>query len=134
MQTRTTATTTTPEGTVALFTESIERGDLDAAMRLYEPNAAFKPSQGPTVTGVVAIRAALQGLVALKPTFHSSTKEVIRSGDIAMVMLDWSMTGTTPDGQEVSQSGISADVVRQQPDGEWRILLDVPQGTRPAGD
>ncbi len=119
----------TPERVVELFTELMSKSDLDGVMELYDENATFKPSGQAPITGTANIRAALQGLAGLKPKFDSSIKGVVRNEDTALVVLDWSMTGTAPDGQTVSQGGVSADIVRRQADGTWKILLDVPEGT-----
>lgn len=119
----------TPERAVELFTELMSKSDLDGVMELYDDHATFKPSGGEPITGTANIRQALTGLAALKPKFDSSIKGVVRNEDTALVVLDWSMNGTTPDGQTVSQGGVSADIVRLQADGTWKILLDVPEGT-----
>jgi ketosteroid isomerase-like protein len=49
--------------------------------------------------------------------------------DIALLVVDWSFRGTAPDGTSVDMSGTAADVVRRDPDGTWRYLVDNPFGT-----
>ena len=39
------------------------------------------------------------------------------------------VAGTGPDGQRVSLTGQSADVLRLQSDGSWRFVIDNPWGT-----
>ncbi len=56
-----------PEEVIELFAVSLNRGDVDAAIRLYEPEAVFAPQPGEEVTGREAIRDALQQFAALKP-------------------------------------------------------------------
>jgi ketosteroid isomerase-like protein len=34
------------------------------------------------------------------------------------------MAGRGPDGQRIQLSGLGSTVVRQQPDGAWRIVVD----------
>ena len=46
----------TPTRTVELVSQRISAGDVDAALALYEPEAAFTPQPGQVVTGAVAIR------------------------------------------------------------------------------
>jgi ketosteroid isomerase-like protein len=41
----------------------------------------------------------------------------------------WSFTGTGTDGQPVTLSAQNADVLRRQPDGTWRFVIDNPWGT-----
>jgi ketosteroid isomerase-like protein len=38
------------------------------------------------------------------------------------------MTGTDPDGNDVSMTGLTSDVVRRQPDGNWLFVIDNPIG------
>jgi ketosteroid isomerase-like protein len=51
---------------------------------------------------------------------------VVQAGDVALVSGTWTLTG--PDGEPVTMSGRSTDVARQQPDGTWRWVIDVPFG------
>jgi hypothetical protein len=39
------------------------------------------------------------------------------------------VTGQRPDGGVHREAGVSADVLRRQPDGSWLILIDQPRGS-----
>jgi ketosteroid isomerase-like protein len=56
-------------------------------------------------------------------------KRVLRANDLALVTTEWSFSGTGPDGKPVNITAKSADVLRQQPDGTWRFVIDNPWGT-----
>ena len=77
---------------------------------------------------------ALAGFLALKPTGTIETKTTDLAGDIALLHSPWTQVGTDEDGSEVSFSGITAEVVRQQADGTWKYVIDdrgaVPSGNR----
>ncbi len=67
--------------------------------------------------------------MALSPNLtFTGTTDVAISGDIALVSNNWQMTGTSPDGSEITDGGLSADVVHRQPDGSWLVLIDQPRG------
>jgi uncharacterized protein (TIGR02246 family) len=117
-----------PEQTIELFAASLNRGDLDAAITLYESEAAFAPQPGEDVTGVEAIRDALQQFAALKPRLRGEITNVLTAGDVALVYNRWQLEGTQPDGSLVEMRGHSADVLRRAPDGSWGILIDDPWG------
>jgi ketosteroid isomerase-like protein len=51
---------------------------------------------------------------------------VLVADDVALAVSAWSMTGAAPDGSPVIKDGRSADVVRRQPDGSWKVLIDSP--------
>lgn len=116
----------TPERTMASFVAHVHSGDLEALMTLYEPDAVSHASSGGVLTGTDEIRGGLAQLLALKPTMNVQVLEALSSGDVALVVNEWSMTGTTPDGSEVADSGRSADVLRRRPDGRWLVLIDHP--------
>jgi len=117
-----------PEQTVQLFAQYLNTGDLDAALALYEPQATFLPEPGVQVSGLDAIRAALQGFFALRPELTGDIQRVVHADDIALVVNAWKLSGTLPDGTPVQQNGTSADVLRRQPDGQWFLLIDDPWG------
>lgn len=68
------------------------------------------------------------GMAAANPEFVYAGHDVIVSGDIAMHIAPWEMTATTPDGQEIAQSGLSVAVLRKQADGGWKMVIDNPHG------
>ena len=118
-----------PEECDTLLIEALHKGDLEAAVALYEPSASFVQDSGQVVTGRAAIREVMQGFLALKPKFTMEVKAV-QSGDggLALTRAKWSATGTGPDGKPVTLSGNSTEVVRRQLDGTWLFVIDNPRG------
>jgi uncharacterized protein (TIGR02246 family) len=120
--------TTSPTEVIELFAELMGRGELDEALALYEEDAAFAPEPGRLLQGKAAIRSALEGFVALRPTMTGAIEKVVTAGDTALVINDWSLSGTDPDGNPVDMAAKSADVLRRRADGTWGILIDDPWG------
>lgn len=116
----------TPEALMRCFTDRLNAGDLDGLVGLYETTGVFEPQPGVLVHGHTAIRQALQELLAITPTITAETLEVLDADDVALVINEWAMTGTAPDGSPVRQGGRSTDVVRRQPDGRWLVVVDKP--------
>lgn len=118
-----------PEDCDLLLIEALNKGDLEAALALFEPNAGFVLDSGQVVTGVAAIREVMQGFLALKPKMTMEVKAV-QNGDenIALTRGKWSLSGTGPDGKPVTMSHNSTEVVRRQPDGSWKFIIDNPRG------
>ena len=52
----------TPEECDLLLFKTIDMGDLDAALELYESDAVFVVAPGQVVTGHAAIREVLRGM------------------------------------------------------------------------
>lgn len=126
MTNTTTADRTTPEQLIHSFSGLVHAGDLDGLVALYEPAAVFEPEPGTVVAGLDAIREALGAMLQLQPTLTSKPVHVFEADDIALVINEWSMTGTAPDGIEVRREGLSTDVLRRQADGTWLVLIDRP--------
>ena len=115
-----------PQELMSRFGEHVGARALETLVALYEPAAVFAPSPGTVHTGRAAIGSALRDLLALSPVMETHVREVHEADGIALVIVDWSLRGTAPDGSAVTQSGRSADVLRRQSDGTWRVLIDHP--------
>ena len=121
--------TNNPEETNQLLAKALNSGDLEAAVALYEADATFFPEPGQAVTGTASIREALAGFIAMKPALNIETVVSAITGDTARTQNKWTMKATGPDGSPVDMGGQSAEVVRRQPDGSWKFIIDNPWGT-----
>lgn len=117
-----------PDEIDALFERALNAGDLDALLALYEPTATFTVEPGKVVSGTAAIREALTGFLALKPSISLKPRILGNAGDVALVSSAWVLEGTGPDGKPVALTGTSAEVVRRQADGTWKFVVDSPWG------
>lgn len=118
----------TPEDVHIRFTECFTAGDLDGLMALYEPDATLLPGPGVQVTGLAAIRETLAAFLAMSGQFEMPVGKPIVAGGIALLFSDWTLRVNGPDGQPTVLSGQTSDVLRRQPDGNWRIVIDSPFG------
>jgi len=118
-----------PEQVLASVVDGINAGNLDALMALYEPHAAFAAQPGSLATGWSGVRASLAAFTAMNGTLDLQVTRVLQVDDLALVVGAWSFAGTGPDGEPVTLTGRNADVLRRQPDGSWRFVIDNPWGT-----
>jgi uncharacterized protein (TIGR02246 family) len=119
----------TPEQVLKSIVDGINSGDLDNLMSLYESEAAFATQPGSLNHGLPGVREALAGFLAMKGTLDLKVTRVLEVSDLALVTTVWSFTGTGPDGGPVKLAAKSADVLRRQADGSWRLVIDNPWGT-----
>ena len=98
-------------------------------MPLYETDAAFATQPGSLARGAAGVREALEGFVSMDGTLDLEVTRVLEVGDLALVTGTWSFDGTGPDGEPVRLAASNADVLRRQPDGTWRFVIDNPWGT-----
>lgn len=110
------------------MTEAFHKKDLKGVLASYEPNAVivFEPEK--PSSGVDAVSEGFKGFFTVNPKFEYSGHEVFLNGDLAMHFAPWTMTGKTPDGNEIKQSGLSVVVLRKQANGKWLMVFDNPFG------
>lgn len=122
-----TKSATSPEACDRLFGEHVNAGDLEALLELYEPGCSLVRRDGGVARGHMEIRLVFERLLGMRARMRTEIVKVIQSGeDLAMVYNDWHMSAKRPDGEAVEASGKAIEVVRRQPDGTWRFILDDP--------
>ena len=120
----------TPEEVLNSVVEGISTGNIDSLMMLYETDACFASQPGQLAKSPETIRQSLRGFTDMKSgKFDLKVKRVLQSSDLALVISEWSVSGTGPDGKPVNMAAKSADVLRQQADGTWCFVIDNPWGT-----
>ena len=120
----------TPIDTVNELVDAINRGDLEAALALYETDAVLMAQPGQMARGRNELRSALGGFIALKPQLRSEAQKVLEAGDIALYTSHWTLQGKDPSGKAVAMQGDSSDVLRRKPGGRWLIAVDNPWGAQ----
>jgi ketosteroid isomerase-like protein len=121
--------TATPEQVLESIVTGINSGDLDSLMPLYEADAAFAAEPGNLAHGAPGVSQALTGFISMNGKLDLEVTRVLEADDLALVTGVWSFNGTGPDGEPVQLAANNADVLRRQPDGTWRFVIDNPWGT-----
>lgn len=110
-----------PEELPLVFQHHLNAGDVDGLMRdYYAPAAAYSPLPG-LVVNDDDVGPTIARLAALGAPIEVTVRHVIVQGDIALIILDWTIA-------EAGMSGTATDVARRQSDGTWRCIIDNPHG------
>ena len=112
-----------PREASKLFETRFGAGDLDGLMELYEDDAVFTNARGAHI-GSEAVREVLAGYISTGASITMNESVAFEAGDLALV--HWSWTMDFPDGRQAE--GATAEVLRRQPDGSWKFLIDNPDG------
>ncbi|GAA1864634.1 hypothetical protein GCM10009687_34950 [Asanoa iriomotensis] len=120
---------TEPEGVVPSLVERFNSGEVSAMLPLYEPEAVLVVKDGRTVAGHTEIAAQLAPDLKHGLPLEAKARHVFVNGDIAEIVLDWSIDGTGRDGEHVHVGGSACDVVHRGADGIWRYVIDNNLGT-----
>lgn len=119
---------TSPEQQPQVFATAFNTGDPDAIERVYEQAGVFISSPGNPTTGADR-REANARMASLGLPIEVKPRHVYVADDIALLIVDWTIVGTTSDGEEVNIQGTATDVARRGDDGTWRYIIDNPFGT-----
>lgn len=119
----------TPKEFLISYVKKFNSGDISSLISLYETEACFVSQEGEVVKGIENIRQILQSFINMNGKIDSKVNGVIHTDDIAFVNTERSFNGSGPNGKSVTIIGKATDVLRQQSDGTWRILIDNPWGT-----
>jgi ketosteroid isomerase-like protein len=112
---------TTPDELPLVFERHFNAGDVAGLMAdYYAPTATYAPLPGQIVWGE-GVEPAIASLVGLGHTMEVSVRHVMRSDDVALIVLDWEIAG-------LSLRGTATDVARLQDDGTWKCVIDNPHG------
>ena len=109
-----------PEEICRLFQQYMAEGDIDSVLSIYDPEAVFLNQSGEVKKGEAGLRQELVPFAARKAVFNFDIKQVIQSGDIALMHTEWKVSSP----QQMSVYAI--EVARRQPDGTWRWLIGDP--------
>jgi uncharacterized protein (TIGR02246 family) len=118
----------TPEQLSAAFAAALAAGDTEAALALWDPDAAIVTAGGDAVHGHEAIRAALRALIENGATVEIELDRTIAAGDVAVGLGTLTLSGTGHDGEPFRQRSSSTVIYARGADGSWRIALDAPWG------
>lgn len=104
------------------FAEAFNSRDIHRLLALYEEDAVLcTDASGTQHRGKAAIARALTGLLTLPGTMESHNNFCLESGGVALLRADYIVLDEQ--GVVLAQ-GSTAEIVRQQPTGNWLYLAD----------
>jgi ketosteroid isomerase-like protein len=123
----------TPEDLLKLQVQEFNKGNVSFLMTLYEDDACFASEPGQVVKDLESIHQSLQRFIDMRAKLKARVKRVIQASDLALLITEWSINGTEPDGKPINLTGRGTVVLRQQKqrdsDGAaWRIVIENPWG------
>ena len=118
-----------PEGVIPSLIERFNSGKVSAMMALHAPESVFIANDGRAITDHAEIAARLERDLRLGVPLVAKVRHVFVADDIAQIVVDWSIDGKGPDGEDVHLGGSASDIVRRGADGLWRYLIDNARGT-----
>lgn len=108
-----------PEQVSKTLVSLLDKGAVEGIADLYEDDAIFSDFDH-TEDGLNEILEAYRRFCDGGKTLLLGDSAVLQVDDIALV--HWSWTVRDADGS--SRKGVSAEVLRRQPGGDWKFIID----------
>jgi uncharacterized protein (TIGR02246 family) len=95
-------------------------GDVATVLNMYDSSGIIVPEPGKPVSGKAQFEEAIKAILAIKGTMEIKTVYCMQTGDLAIGRSEWNIT----DGKEVKVSAKGIELMRQNEDGTWKIVID----------
>jgi len=104
----------------ATLAAAFNTGNVDTVLSMYDYNGIIVPEPGKPVSGREKFEEAIKGILSIKGKMEIKTVYCLQTGDLAVGRSEWSIT----EDNEVKVSAKGIEVMKQQPDGAWKIVID----------
>jgi ketosteroid isomerase-like protein len=95
-------------------------GDVNTVLSMYDFNGIIVPEPGKPVSGKEQFLEAIKAILSIKGKMEIHTVYCLQAYDLAVGRSEWKIK----DGNEVKVSAKGIEVMKQQPDGTWKIVID----------
>jgi uncharacterized protein (TIGR02246 family) len=104
----------------ATLAAAFNTGDVNTVLSMYDFNGIIVPEPGKAVSGREKFEEAIKAILSIKGKMEIKTVYCLQTGNLAVGRSEWNIT----DGQEVKIQSKGIEVMKQQPDGTWKIVID----------
>jgi len=111
------------------FEAALNTGDLEHIVGLYDENAVLHVQTGEIRAGEAAVRAEMRQLIESEASITNTLRHTFRHDGTALIVVDYMLRLTAPDGNPVVVTGTATNVLQDQGEKGWRMIIANPQGT-----
>lgn len=104
----------------AVLANAFNTGNVETVMSMYDVTGIIVPEPGKPVSGKVKFEEAIKGILSIKGKMDIKTVYCLQTGNIAVGRSEWNIT----DNGETKISAKGIEVMKQQADGSWKIIVD----------
>jgi len=104
----------------ASLAAAFNTGDVNTVLSMYDFTGIIVPEPGKPVTGREQFEAAIKAILSIRGKMEIKTVYCLQTGNVAVGRSEWNIT----DGEEVKIQSKGIEVMKQQPDGTWKIVID----------
>ncbi|WP_315818505.1 YybH family protein [Paraflavitalea speifideaquila] len=111
---------TRAEDAHATLAAAFNTGNVATVMNMYDVTGIIVLEPDKPVSGREQFEEAIKAILAIKGTMEIKTVYCLQTGNLAVGRSEWNIT----DGKEVKVSAKGIEVMKQQPDSTWKIVID----------
>lgn len=104
----------------ATLAAAFNTGNVATVLNMYDYNGIIVPEPGKPTSGKEKFEEAIQGILAIKGKMEIKTVYCLQAGNVAVGRSEWNIT----DGSEVKIRSKGIELMKQQPDGTWKVVID----------
>lgn len=104
----------------ATLASAFNTGNVNIVLSMYDVTGIIVPEPGKPVSGKEKFEEAINGILSIPGTMEIKTVYCLQTGNIAVGRSEWSITNNG----EVKVSAKGIEVMKQQEDGSWKIIVD----------
>lgn len=104
----------------ATLAAAFNTGNVATVLSMYDYNGIIVPEPGKPVSGREKFEEAIKAILSIKGKMEIKTVYCLQTGNLAVGRSEWNIT----DGNEVKVSAKGIEVMKQQEDGTWKIVVD----------
>ena len=104
----------------ATLAAAFNTGDVATILNMYDYNGIIVPEPGKPVSGKEKFETAIKAILSIKGKMEIKTVYCLQAGNIAEGRSEWNIT----DGNEVKISSKGIELMKEQDDGTWKIVID----------
>jgi ketosteroid isomerase-like protein len=104
----------------ATLAAAFNTGDVATVMSMYDVNGIIVPEPDKPVSGAAQFEESIKAILSIKGKMEIKTVFCLVAGDIALGRSEWNIK----DGDQVQISAKGIEVMKQQADGTWKIIID----------
>jgi len=104
----------------AALAAAFNTGNPETVLSMYDFNGIIVPEPGKTASGKENFEEAIKAILSIKGKMEIKTVYCLQTGNLAVGRSEWNIT----DGDEVKIRSKGIEVMMQQADGSWKIVID----------
>jgi ketosteroid isomerase-like protein len=104
----------------ATLAAAFNTGNVETVLSMYDYEGIIVPEPEKPVSGKTKFEEAIKAILSIKGKMEIKTVYCLQAGNVAVGRSEWNIT----DGKEVKISSKGIEVMKQQPDGTWKIVID----------